>query len=122
MSNPTPGPWHYDRLNWRNEPQEHKWYVHGDVREIESDDEDDPHPGATATSVCIVEGNATSMPICEDNARLIAASPTLLAVCEKILKQYRDWCDDDTSMFFSDDMIETLVEDMPNAVAKAKGV
>lgn len=67
----TKGPWHYARFNWRREWQERYWYVHGDTQICD----EDMHTSSVA--VCVVEGNATSHPVCEDNARLISASPTM---------------------------------------------
>lgn len=105
----TPGPWRYDRLNWRNEEQEHKWYVHGDCQEDEE--------GASSVAVCIVEGNATSMPLCEGNARLIATSPRLLAVCEAMLADADATQDDQAACR----RLYNAWREMRQAVNEAKG-
>lgn len=73
----TPGPWEYDDRNWRREKTETGWYVHGDISEEEGEGGE---VRKTCVAVAIVPRNATSHPICEDNARLVAAAPDLLAV------------------------------------------
>ncbi len=80
----TPGPWQFDNRNWRNEIDESgSLYVTGDHHESTTED-DDGNPiddGTCCVSICRVEGNATSSPVTEANARLIAAAPDLLVAC-----------------------------------------
>jgi hypothetical protein len=80
MSGHTPGPWEYSHRNWRGQASERRWFVTGDHH-----DDEDGEPVCTA--VCQVERNPTSWPVCENNARLIAAAPCLLAAC----KEAADW-------------------------------
>jgi hypothetical protein len=77
MAEHTPGPWQATRCNWKGEPVEHEFYIHGNEHKSRT--------GNYATGVAIVCGNATSCGVTDANARLIAAAPALLAVCEMIL-------------------------------------
>jgi hypothetical protein len=81
----TKGPWKYSRNNWRGEPSEVYWYITGDHREADEDEDEDSEPCGTCVGIARVEGNRTSHPICEDNARLMAASPDLLAALQRIV-------------------------------------
>jgi hypothetical protein len=75
MSKHTPGPWFI-------EPDGHHLLIFGGAYR----DED----GVTVqTKVGRVEGNATSGPVIEANARLMAAAPELLAACKDLLPHAR---------------------------------
>lgn len=89
----TAGPWSWDNRNWRREVDPFNRYVCGDIHE--SQDEDEDEPTLTATSVCVVMGNATSGDIQDRNAefittartampRLIADRRELAAECERL--------------------------------------
>jgi hypothetical protein len=78
----TPGPWEYSHRNWKGQASERVWFVTGDHH-----DDEDGEPVCTA--VCVVERNETSWPVCEANARLIAAAPALLAACESVVEALR---------------------------------
>ena len=72
MRKHTPGPWKFTNFNWRGEEDtKGNLYVTG------------WHGEGTCTSVCRVEGNATSHDVTLANARLIAAAPDLLVACEQ---------------------------------------
>lgn len=63
----TPGPWTYDKPNWRGErASDHNWHVSGDRHE-------DEEGSVLATAVAVVVGSATSGGIAEANARRIVA-------------------------------------------------
>lgn len=117
MSRHVPGPWRYDGRNWRDEETETAWYVHGDPREDEAEDEDE-RPCLTETSVCIVPRNATSHPVCEDTARLISAAPDLLAACEGSLRLLQ------ARLEFAEilDEEKVMIDRLRAATDKAKGV
>ena len=85
MSGHTPGPWTYDRLNWRGGDGGPYWFIRGEHYEEDEDNEDSGEPCHVSTAVARVEGNATSHPICEANARLIAAAPCLLAAAKELI-------------------------------------
>ena len=111
MGRHTPGPWQYSRRNWRGEEQLRDWYVVGNVRE-------DGDGCRVGTSVCIVPGNMTSHPICEDTARLIAAAPDLLAAVRSLVGAIIEECgepEEDESP-----MAEAVIEGR-DAIAKATG-
>jgi len=75
--NHTPGPWSWNKNNWRGEEDLYYAYVAGDRYENEDGTQ-------VSTGICRVEGNATSQRTTEANARLISAAPDLLAACERI--------------------------------------
>lgn len=78
----TPTPYTYSRKNWRGEIVAHDWYISGDRHE----DEDG---GIVSTAVAIVQGNATSHPVCEDTAAFLCHAANchheLLAVLENLV-------------------------------------
>lgn len=63
----TPGPWHYGSDDWRGNVQDRFWFVSGETDE-------DVEGRTTAVGVLRVERNPTSHPVCENNARFVAAA------------------------------------------------
>lgn len=75
----TPEPWEVSRTNWRGEPDELNRHIIGDVVPIDPDEADEESDKqGSATGVAVVCGNPTSQSVTAANARLIAASRTLL--------------------------------------------
>ena len=118
----TPGPWKFERRNWRNEPEPHRLFVSGNEQDMFDDDDDDtvmpgPPVGRSATGVCIVEGNPTSSEVSLANARLIVAAPELLAALTDLADDIADRFDLDSPSM--NPGIVKCVERARAAIAKA---
>lgn len=77
MSRHVPEPWVADQVNWRGEPDDWNWYIHGNAYETtpeDDEDEGDFTPYVVSTSVAIVLGNPSAGDIPRDTAARIVAA------------------------------------------------
>lgn len=149
----TRTPWRCSNRSWRNEVDPHRWYVTGDHRDYDEDDSEEDRAGDDYTGSCVgvarVEGNPTSAPVTEMNARRIVACvnaceglPTaslekmarevavgelvvkaaaLLTACEAALTELEGWQEASTGLTSGNTPLDRLVTMLRGAVGKARG-